>query len=324
MTETLAPSGFDDRLASAGLPVLRRAEVTTVQINLGRYCNQACQHCHVEAGPHRTERMSRATADRILALLAASPEVRAVDLTGGAPELHEVFRPLVTGARALGLEVLDRCNLTCLFVEGQEDLAAFLRDHQVHVVASLPCYSRENVERQRGKGVYDLSLQGLRTLNALGYGQPGSGLELDLVFNPLGPSLPPPQAALEADYRARLGEDFGLVFNRLLTVTNMPIKRFTELLHRLGKADAYWALLEGSFNPAAVAHVMCRNLVSVGYDGRIYDCDFNQMLDLPADQAPDLGSIARFDDLAQARIATGRHCFGCTAGCGSSCGGSLV
>jgi radical SAM/Cys-rich protein len=268
--------------------------------------------------------MEARTADRILDLLAQSPEIRSVDLTGGAPELHEVFRPLVLGARALGIEVIDRCNLTCLFVEGQEDLATFLHDNQVRVVASLPCYTRENVDRQRGRGVFDLSLRGLFMLNALGYGQVGSGLELDLVFNPLGPTLPTSQVALEADYKARLKRDFDIEFNRLLTVTNMPIKRFSEQLRRVHKEDAYWTLLEESFNPSAVSHLMCRSLLSIGYDGRIFDCDFNQMLDLPAQGALDIWSIQTFEDLAKARVTTGRHCFGCTAGCGSSCGGSLL
>lgn len=324
MSHTLMNPSFEGRLEAAGLSGLRRDRLETAQINLGRYCNQACLHCHVEAGPLRTERMEPRTAERILELLAQSPAIRAVDLTGGAPELHEVFRPLVLGARSLGLEVIDRCNLTCLFVAGQEDLADFLRDHQVRVVASLPCYTQANVDRQRGTGVFDQSLRGLFMLNALGYGQEGSGLELDLVFNPLGPSLPPPQAALEAEYKRRLKDDFGIEFNRLLTVTNMPIKRFSEQLRRVGREETYWTLLEDAFNPEAVPHLMCRNLVSIGYDGRIYDCDFNQMLDLPAEGAPDVWSIRSFEDLAKARITTGRHCFGCTAGCGSSCGGSLL
>ena len=320
---TTTPS-FEGRLESAGHSGLRRDRLETIQINLGRYCNQACLHCHVEAGPLRTERMEQSTADRILDLLAQSPEISSVDLTGGAPELHEVFRPLVLGARALGIEVIDRCNLTCLFVEGQEDLATFLYDNQVRVVASLPCYTQGNVDRQRGTGVFDQSIRGLLQLNALGYGREGSGLELDLVFNPLGPSLPPSQAVLEAEYKGRLLNDFGIQFNHLLTVTNMPIKRFSEQLRRVGKEDTYWTLLEESFNPSAVSHLMCRSLLSIGYDGRIFDCDFNQMLDLPAEGAPDIWSIQNFENLAKARVTTGRHCFGCTAGCGSSCGGSLL
>lgn len=324
MSHTLTMPSFEGKLEAAGFSGIQRDRLETVQVNLGRYCNQACHHCHVEAGPLRTERMEVRTADRILELLAQSPAVRTVDLTGGAPELHEVFRPLVRGARSLGLEVMDRCNLTCLFVDGQEDLAYFLRDHQVRVVASLPCYTQANVDRQRGTGVFDQSLRGLFLLNALGYGQEGSGLELDLVFNPLGPSLPPSQGALEAEYKVRLMRDFGIEFNRLLTVTNMPIKRFSEQLRRIGKEETYWTLLEESFNPTAVARLMCRNLLSIGYDGRIFDCDFNQMLDLPVEGAPDIWSIRGFGDLAKSRITTGRHCFGCTAGCGSSCGGSLL
>lgn len=323
LNATTTPS-FEGRLESAGYSGLRRDRLETIQINLGRYCNQACLHCHVEAGPLRTERMEAGTADRILDLLAQSREIRSVDLTGGAPELHEVFRPLVLGARALGIEVIDRCNLTCLFVEGQEDLARFLHENRVRVVASLPCYTQGNVDRQRGTGVFDQSIRGLLQLNELGYGREGSGLELDLVFNPLGPSLPPSQAALEADYKERLLNDFGIQFNHLLTVTNMPIKRFSEQLRRVGKEDTYWTLLEESFNPAAVSRLMCRSLLSIGYDGRIFDCDFNQMLDLPAEGAPDIWSIQAFEELARTRVATGRHCFGCTAGCGSSCGGSLL
>jgi radical SAM/Cys-rich protein len=315
---------FAERLQTAGFGELRRERLDTLQINLGRYCNQACLHCHVEAGPHRTERMEARTAERIFELLLESPQIETVDLTGGAPELHEVFRPLVLGARSLGIQVIDRCNLTCLFVDGQEDLAPFLQTNRVHVVASLPCYTQVNVDRQRGTGVFDQSIQGLQLLNALGYGQVGSGLELDLVFNPLGPTLPPSQAALEADYRIRLEADFGITFNHLLTVTNMPIKRFSDQLRRLGQEETYASLLETSFNPNALPHLMCRNLLSIGYDGRIYDCDFNQMLDLPAEGARDIWSIHDFEELERSRITTGRHCFGCTAGCGSSCGGALL
>lgn len=315
---------FADILARHGLPDLAGTEIEILQVNVGRFCNQACSHCHVEAGPNRAERMSLETADRILELAARSPSLKTLDLTGGAPELHEVFRPLVEGARHLGLRIIDRCNLTVLLEPGQEDLADYLAKHQVQVVASLPCYSRANVDKQRGNGVFDKSIRALQRLNGLGYGMPGSGLELDLVFNPMGASLPPPQEALETEYKQHLVEDFGIRFNRLFTITNMPIKRFREQLRREGVESLYMAKLEGAFNPKTVPHVMCRNLLSVGWDGRLYDCDFNQMLDLPAPGGGTVWDFRSLDAFAGRPIATGDHCLGCTAGCGSSCGGSLT
>jgi radical SAM/Cys-rich protein len=269
--------------------------------------------------------MDRRGALRVLELLAASPGVGTLDLTGGAPELHPEFRDLVAEARRLGRRVIDRCNLTVLFEPGQEDTAEFLARHEVEVVASLPCYTAENVDGQRGRGVFDGSIAGLQRLNALGYGRPGSPLRLDLVYNPTGPSLPPAQAELEARYRAELGERFGLEFHRLLTLTNMPIRRFAHALHREGRYADYLGLLVNHFNAATVPHLMCRELVSVDYLGRIYDCDFNQMLELPV--PGDARTIWDVDDLAAlagAPIATGAHCFGCTAGAGSSCGGALA
>ena len=316
---------FDDTLALRGVPPLRRAPTTTLQVNVGKRCNQACHHCHVDAGPKRTERMDRGTADRVLALLAASPTVRTLDVTGGAPELSDQFRRLVRGARALGCSVIDRCNLTVLFEPGQEDTADFLAAHEVAVVASLPCYTPENVERQRGRGVFEKSIAALRRLNALGYGEPGSPLALDLVYNPLGPSLPPPQAELEQRYRDELGRGFGVRFHHLLAFANLPIARFAADLERQGRAAEYHALLVHHFNPATVPGLMCRTLVSVGYDGRLYDCDFDQMLGLALGAGP--RTVFDLDDLeglAGARIATGRHCFGCTAGAGSSCSGALA
>ncbi|MCW5892948.1 MAG: arsenosugar biosynthesis radical SAM protein ArsS [bacterium] len=317
---------FDTLLATHGLGPLRRDAVGTLQVNVGKVCNQACHHCHVDAGPTRTERMSADVAARVLHVLECSPAVAVLDLTGGAPELSDQFRGLVVGARRLGRRVIDRCNLTILEQPGQEDLAAFLAAERVDVVASLPCYGPDNVDAQRGRGVFARSIAALRRLNALGYGRPGTGLRLDLVYNPLGPRLPPPQAALEADYRRELGTRFGIVFDRLLTLTNMPIARFAADLARRGEAAAYLGLLVNHFNPQAIGGLMCRSLVSVAWDGRLHDCDFNQMLSLPLG-APAARTIWDVDDLAAlagAPIATAAHCVGCTAGAGSSCGGALA
>lgn len=319
---------FASRLKQEGL-CLRRRRLEVVQVNLGRQCNQACRHCHVEAGPRRTERMAPATAHRILRLLAASPDVHTLDLTGGAPELNPSFRPLVREAVALGKKVLDRSNLTILLEEGQEDLAEFLARHGVHIVASLPCYTRDNVDRQRGPGVFDKSLRALRRLNRLGYGREGTGLELDLLHNPGGPGLPGDGRALERDYKERLRADFGVDFNRLLTLTNMPIGRFRRELETRGTLEGYRDLLTRHFNPAAAEKVMCRSLVSISWNGRLFDCDFNQTLDLPAGNGRsstprtvwDLPGFSFFND---GPIAWGDHCYGCTAGCGSSCQGRLV
>jgi radical SAM/Cys-rich protein len=301
--------------------------VTTLQVNVGKFCNQACHHCHVDAGPRRIERMSDGTARGVMRLLEASPSVTTLDLTGGAPELHEVFRPLAAEARRQGRRVIDRCNLTVLSVPGQEDLAEFLAQRQVEVVASLPCYTKENVEAQRGRGVFEPSIDAIRRLNALGYGRPDSGLVLNLVYNPVGAYLPGDQAELESDYREELGTHFGLVFNRLFTITNMPIKRFAVQLERDGEYEAYKSLLVNHFNEEAARSVMCRSLVSVGWDGRLYDCDFNQMLELPLMRSGlpvTLDSLQSLEELEGLPIATGDHCFGCTAGCGSSCGGALT
>ncbi len=315
---------FAKHLEGEGLAPLRRGPVRTLQVNVTRRCNLACHHCHVESGPKRSEALDRRGAERVLELLAGNPGVEVLDLTGGAPELSEHFRPLVAGARALGRRVIDRCNLTVLFEPGQEDTAAFLAAHRVEVVASLPCYTRENVEQQRGRGVFDGSLAALRLLNSLGYGLPGSPLRLDLVYNPLGASLPPAQPELERRYRAELRQLFGLEFQRLLTLTNMPIKRFARELARSGRQAAYLALLVNHFNPETVPELMCRTLLSVGYDGRLHDCDFNQMLDLELPGAArTIWDVDDLGTLAGAPIATASHCFGCTAGAGSSCGGAL-
>lgn len=320
---------FADTLRRHGLPPLVRDRVTTLQINVGRLCNLACHHCHVEAGPGRTEVMSREVASQAVALLARHPHVDTLDLTGGAPELNPSFRDMVVEARRLGRTVIDRCNLTVFFEPGQADLPEFLARHHVQVVASLPCYQPDNVDRQRGRGTFSASIDALRHLNRLGYGRPGSSLRLDLVYNPLGASLPPRQDVLEPQYRTELSRLFGIEFHRLLTITNMPIRRFAATLAREGRADAYLGLLVNHFNPSTVAGLMCRSLLSVGWDGRLNDCDFNQMLDLPLGAAADSATmtIGDVDDLRSIegrRIAVGSHCHGCTAGAGSSCAGALT
>jgi radical SAM/Cys-rich protein len=315
---------FADRLLAHGLPTLSRGQPSTLQVNLGKRCNQACKHCHVDASPARTEAASRAVIDQIISLLSASPAIRTLDITGGAPELHPEFRRLVCAARALNLRVIDRCNLTILAEAGQEDTAEFLAKNQVEVVASLPCYGPDNVDAQRGDGVFSDSIDGLRKLNGLGYGDPGGPLVLNLVYNPIGPSLPPDQTQLEAAYKHRLMDDFDIRFNALFTITNMPIARFKRDLERRDGLDAYIKLLEENFNPSAVGPLMCRSLVSVGFEGGIFDCDFNQMLDLQADPAPKtIWDIENLGGMAGMPIATAAHCLGCTAGAGSSCGGAL-
>ena len=323
--ESTAPLPFEARL---GRPYLERhRRIETVQVNVGRLCNQACHHCHVDAGPNRRERMTRATAERIVAVLKASPDVTTLDITGGASELNENFRFLVESARRLGRRVIDRCNLTVLLEPGMDWLPAFLAEYAVEVVCSLPCYTAGNVDRQRGAGVFDKSITALRLLNSVGYGGTAGSLALDLVYNPVGPSLPPSQPELEAQYREKLDRQFGITFRRLLTITNMPIKRFALQLERTGNYDAYMGLLVNHFNPDTIEGLMCRSLVSIGYDGRLYDCDFNQMLEIPlgADAVPDhINRLDRFDRLSGARIATGPHCYGCTAGSGSSCSGALT
>ena len=314
-------------LARSDFPALRRRVVETLQVNLGYRCNQSCLHCHVNAGPNRTEEMSRETVDAVVAFLAASPDVRTLDLTGGAPELNPHFRALVTAARARGIKVIDRCNLTILEEPGHEDLADFLAAHRVEVVASMPCYLEDNVDRQRGKGTFDASVRGLQRLNALGYGQPGSGLGLNLVYNPQGASLPPAQAALEQDYKRHLAAHFGVVFNQLFTLANMPIQRFGSMLVSKGQFNNYMHLLRSAHRDDNLDSVMCRSLISVDWQGYLYDCDFNQQLGLPmsAHGRPRL----HLTDIAAAAledrpIRVADHCFGCTAGQGSSCGGALA
>lgn len=314
---------FASTLQVYGLESLQRSTVETLQVNVGKVCNQACHHCHVEAGPRRTESMTWKTAARVLELLQNTAEVKTVDITGGAPELNPNFRLLVEQSRHLRKRVIDRSNLTILLEPALQDLPEFLRGQQVHIIASLPCYTAENVDRQRGRGVFDRSIRALQLLNRLGYGQPGSGLHLDLVFNPGGASLPPPQQALELEYKERLRKDFGVEFGRLLTITNMPIRRFSDHLVTVGKQQQYNKLLVDSFNPSTVEHVMCRNLISVSWDGGLYDCDFNQMLEMPSAARVSIWDIRSFREMTGQAIQTGNHCFGCTAGAGSSCGGQL-
>ena len=313
-------------LVQTDFPALRRRRLDTLQVNLGYKCNQSCLHCHVNAGPNRTEMMDADTADLVLRVLE-SRGVATLDLTGGAPELSPHFRRLVRGARALGVRVIDRCNLTILSEPGQEDLAAFLAHEAVEVVASLPCYSLANVDRQRGEGVFERSIAALRTLNALGYGQSDSGLVLNLVYNPQGASLPPPQGPLQADYKRELALHFGIVFNQLFALTNMPIQRFGSTLLSKGAFQGYMQLLKGAYQPHNLDTVMCRSQISVDWQGDLYDCDFNQMLGLPAQlgasSRPHLRDLLRHDG-ADTPIRVADHCYGCTAGQGSSCGGALA
>jgi radical SAM/Cys-rich protein len=315
---------FAETLAAHGVG-LSRAELGILQINLGKRCNQACHHCHVEAGPRRTEMMGAETAERVLELLGRAASVHTLDITGGAPELNPQFRHLVHRGRALGRKVIDRCNLTVLLEPGQEDTAEFLAQHSVAVVASLPCYSKANVERQRGLGVFDKSIAALQQLNALGYGGPASGLELNLVYNPVGASLPPSQSGLESDYRRELEQNFGIVFNHLYTLTNMPISRFLHQLIREGQLQRYMDMLVQAFNPVATTALMCRDLISVSWDGVCHDCDFNQMLGIAlGGKARTLWDVETLTELASGPIAVAAHCYGCTAGAGSSCSGVLT
>jgi radical SAM/Cys-rich protein len=312
-------------LKQTDFPPLYRRRLEILQVNLGYRCNQTCVHCHVNAGPKRTESMTRETVDQVIELLRAS-RAHTLDLTGGAPELNPHFRDLVQVARDMNVRTIDRCNLTILEEPGQEDLAGFLAANRVDVVASLPCYLEDNVDAQRGKGIFQSSLRGLKRLNGLGYGKPDTGLKLTLVFNPQGPSLPPPQTTLEAGYREHLGSRYGIVFNELFTITNMPIQRFGSMLISKGQFADYMDLLRNAHRDDNLDSVMCRNLLSIGWQGYAYDCDFNQMLGIPLKWAgrprthiKDLLGV----DLAENPIMVADHCYGCTAGQGSSCGGAL-
>jgi radical SAM/Cys-rich protein len=313
-------------LEPTDFPQIARRKLETLQVNLGYKCNQSCVHCHVNAGPTRTEQMDLATVHDVIAFLAAS-DVQTLDVTGGAPELNPYFRELVTRARALGVRVMDRCNLTVLEHAGQEDLAGFLAAHHVEVTASLPCYSEQNVDRQRGGGVFAASIRGLQKLNALRYGVADAGLLLNLVYNPQGPVLPPDQHKLEADYRKHLHDEFGISFNHLYVLTNMPIQRFGSMLISKGQFYEYLSLLKSAYQQDNLGAVMCRSLLSVDWRGYTYDCDFNQMLDLPfAWKGKPRAHLSELigSDVTGNRITVRDHCYGCTAGQGSSCGGALA
>lgn len=312
-------------LTPSDFPALTRRSISTLQINLGYRCNQSCLHCHVNAGPTRKEEMDRATIEQVL-LVLEQRGLKQLDLTGGAPELNPLFRELVERSRALGVAVIDRCNLTILSEPDQEDLAVFLARQQVEVVASLPCYQEDNVDAQRGKGVYERSIAGLKALNQLGYGVEGSGLALNLVYNPVGTHLPPSQASLQSDYKRQLREQHGITFNGLLTLTNMPIARFGSTLVSKGMLKDYMGLLKQALHPGNLDTVMCRDLISVDYQGYLYDCDFNQMLGLELTHSGKklhLRDLLETDLIATA-VAVADHCYGCTAGQGSSCGGALL
>jgi radical SAM/Cys-rich protein len=309
-------------LIASDFPPIERGALDTLQVNLGYICNLSCAHCHVNAGPQRAETMALETVQQVIDLLRRGG-IGTLDLTGGAPELNQHFRFLVRTARELGVRVIDRCNLTILFEEGQEGLAQFLAEQQVEVVASLPCYLEENVNEQRGKGVYDESIRAIRLLNELGYGIRDE-LKLNLVYNPVGAILPPPQEILEADYRRELGQRFGIAFNHLFTITNMPISRFGSVLLAQGEYQHYMQLLRDNFSKDNLAGVMCRNLLSVDWRGYLYDCDFNQMLGLPLKTGQrHLRDMAQGHGMEGQAVVTGEHCYGCTAGQGSSCGGAL-
>ena len=315
---------FDEQLQRRGLAPLRATGITVFQINVGKLCNQTCRHCHVDAGPDRTERMSRETAELCIAALAKT-DIPTVDITGGAPELNPNFRWLVQEARALNRHVMDRCNLSVLLLPSQTDLAAFLAAHQVEIVASLPYYRAAQTDAQRGEGIFDKSIEALRRLNQLGYGRESSGLRLNLVHNPVGAFLPPKQEAIERQFRNALRAQHGVEFNHLYTITNMPVSRFLEFLVDSGNYEGYMERLANAYNPVAAAGVMCRYTLSVGWDGTLYDCDFNQMLELPMHlEAP--AHIRDFDParLHHRQITTYNHCYGCTAGAGSSCGGAVT
>ncbi|ABC31535.1 predicted Fe-S oxidoreductase [Hahella chejuensis KCTC 2396] len=312
-------------LMVSNFPAISRGTLETLQVNLGYKCNLSCTHCHVAAGPTRTEMMTEAVIAEVLEFIKVK-NIKVLDLTGGAPEMNPHFRSLVAEARALGVSVMDRCNLTILLEEGQEYLADFLAQQGVEIVASLPCYAEQNVDKQRGKGVYQESIAALKKLNALGYGREGSGLTLNLVYNPGGPFLPPGQEKLEADYKRELFERHGVEFNQLFVLTNMPISRFGSVLLSKGQFNDYMQLLHASYSEPNLHSVMCRTLISVDWQGYVYDCDFNQMLDIPL-IASDKPKVRLRDLMAEnlegASIATADHCYGCTAGQGSSCGGAL-
>lgn len=316
---------FQSKLDQAGHFPLVSDRIEILQINLGKLCNMTCVHCHVDAGPDRREIMQRAEVEACIEVMTRHESITTVDLTGGAPEMNPHFRDLVAAARAHRKHVIDRCNLTILLAKGFTDLPEFLAEHQVEIVASLPCYLEENTDAQRGSGAFGQSIDALLRLNELGYGKEGSGLTLTLVFNPVGQSLPPDQAELEQAYREQLRARFGIEFNRLFTITNMPVSRYLEYLVRINEYQSYMELLVANYNPGAVAGLMCRNTLSVSWDGGLYDCDFNQMLEMAVDASyPQSIHDFQMETLQNRKIQIGQHCFGCTAGSGSGCQGSTV
>ena len=311
-------------LAATDFPAIKRGQLETLQVNLGYLCNQSCLHCHVNAGPTRKENMQEETVEEVIRFLRDS-NIKKLDLTGGAPELNPYFRYLVSEAYSMGIHIIDRCNLTVLHEQGQEDTADFLAQHKVEVVASLPCYLEENVDEQRGDGVFQTSIAAIKLLNLSGYGVEGSGLELNLMYNPIGAHLPPAQCQLEQDYKRELNNRYGIFFNNLYTLTNMPIKRFGSTLVSKGSFEEYMGLLKGAYQSTNLQTVMCRSLVSVDWQGYVYDCDFNQMLELPLTEK---GKKMHLNDITNKNIdkrdiMIADHCYGCTAGQGSSCGGAL-
>ncbi|HBE78776.1 MAG TPA: radical SAM protein [Firmicutes bacterium] len=316
-------NSFEEMLINNNLSVLRE-EVHILQLNIGKKCNQHCAHCHVDAGPERFESMNRSTMERVLVLLARSPNIHTVDITGGAPELNPNFKYLVKEITALKRQVIDRCNLTVLYELGQEYTASFLAQNKVQIMTSLPCYLKENVNQQRGEGTFNKSITALQMLNRLGYGCKDPDLVLNLVYNPLGAELPPDQTILELEYKNKLKETYGIEFNRLFTITNIPIKRFATSLQREGKLRKYIQMLREHFNPETIHKLMCRDTLSVSWDGRLYDCDFNQALEIPL--RDDNNNVWKIEDfrLKDTEVIVGEHCFGCTAGVGSSCGGVLI
>ncbi|MBL8150144.1 MAG: arsenosugar biosynthesis radical SAM protein ArsS [Blastocatellia bacterium] len=315
---------FEQKLNQHGYSKFLASEVKTLQLNVGKKCNQACKHCHVDAGPNRTEEMTRETADKVLLALQLS-KIKTVDITGGAPELNPSFEYVVTAAKKLGCHIIVRCNLTVLLVDGKEHLPEFFRDNEIEVISSLPYFLADRTDSQRGEGVFEASLKALWKLNQLGYGQEGTNLLLNLVYNPVGAYLPPDQASVERDFKKELFERYRIVFNRLYTITNMPINRYLNYLHKSGNYEKYMQRLIESFNPGTIDGLMCRHLVSVSWDGNLYDCDFNQMLNLPI-KTIESRTIDTFNSnlLSGREIETGLHCFGCTAGTGSSCGGTIT
>lgn len=314
---------FKDRVKQEKLEI-RRHIIETLQVNIGKKCNQACRHCHVGSGPDRSENMELQTVERLIALLRQRNDIKTVDITGGAPELNPHFKQLVAAASQMGYHIIDRCNLTALLEKGQEDTPQFLADNEIEIIASLPCYTQQNVDSQRGGGTFEKSIAVLKLLNSLGYGREDKNLPLNLVYNPGGAFLPGQQQKLEADYKTRLLEDHQITFNNLFTITNMPVNRFGQELRQEGKLDEYMQLLADNFNVCAAANVMCSKLISVAWDGKMYDCDFNQMLEKPvAGNKTSIFDISSFDEITQ-NIVLHDACFGCTAGSGSSCGGALT